>query len=59
MKIPKACTELNRSQSTIKRWIETGYVNAIKIGRDWDISEAEIARLKGKKPRGRKKKVTL
>lgn len=56
MRIPKAAQELERSSSTIKRWIKEGYVEARKIGRDWDISEEEIARLKGKKVRRKRKK---
>lgn len=55
MKIPKASQALDRSANTIKRWIQSGYITANKIGRDWDISDSEIARLKGKKPRGRRK----
>jgi putative resolvase len=49
MKIPQAAKELNRHPRTIKRWIQSGLVRAVKIGRDWEVPESEVIRLKGGK----------
>ena len=49
MKIPEAAKQLNRHPRTIKRWIQSGLVRAVKIGRDYEIEESEILRLKGGK----------
>lgn len=49
MKASQAAKALNRSYITIKRWIYAGKIKATKIGRDWEISEEEIERLKGGK----------
>ena len=49
MKIPQAAKELNRHPRTVKRWIQSGIIKAVKIGRDWEIEESEILRLKGGK----------
>lgn len=47
MKASQAAKELNRSYITIKRWIYAGKIKATKIGRDWEIPESEIIRLRG------------
>lgn len=49
MKIPQAAKELNRHPRTVKRWIQSGLIKAVKIGRDWEVPESEIIRLKGGK----------
>lgn len=49
MKIPQAAKELNRHPRTIKRWIQLGLIKAVKIGRDWEVPESEVIRLKGGK----------
>jgi excisionase family DNA binding protein len=49
MKIPQAAKELNRHPRTIKRWIQSGLIKAVKIGRDWEVPESEVIRLKGGK----------
>ena len=46
MKIPKAAIALNRSTKTIRTWIKSGILNATKLGRDWEISEEEVERIK-------------
>ena len=47
MKASQAAKALNRSYITIKRWIYAEKIKATKIGRDWEIPEEEIERLKG------------
>jgi excisionase family DNA binding protein len=46
MKIPKAAIALNRSTKTIRTWIKSGILHATKLGRDWEISEEEVDRIK-------------
>ena len=46
MKIPKAAIALNRSTKTIRTWIKSGILHATKLGRDWEISEEEVERVK-------------
>lgn len=47
MKITEAARQLNRDPKTLKRWILKGTLKAVKIGRDWDIEQSEVDRLKG------------
>jgi putative resolvase len=47
MKASQAAKALNRSYITIKRWIYAGKIKAVKIGRDWEVPESEVIRLKG------------
>jgi excisionase family DNA binding protein len=47
MKITEAARQLNRDPKTLKRWILMGTLKAVKIGRDWDIEQSEVNRLKG------------
>lgn len=55
MRISEASRMLDRSPTTIKRWIKSGYLKAVKIGRDWDVAEIEVQRhLNGKVQRRRK-----
>ena len=46
MKIPKAAIAFNRSTKTIRTWIKSGILHATKLGRDWEISEEEVERIK-------------
>ena len=46
MKIPIAAIALNRSTKTIRTWIKSGILHATKLGRDWEISEEEVDRIK-------------
>lgn len=46
MKITEAARQLNRDPKTLKRWIKAGILKAVKIGRDWDIEQSEVDRLK-------------
>lgn len=46
MKIPRAAIALNRSTKTIRTWIKSGILHATKLGRDWEISEEEVDRIK-------------
>ena len=46
MKIPKAAKLIGRSEHTIRNWIKSGILNATKLGRDWEISEEEVERIK-------------
>ena len=47
MKVTQAAKELNRDPATIKRWIKQGKLEGYKIGRDWEIPDNEVKRLKG------------
>ena len=46
MKIPKAAKLIGRSEHTIRNWIKSGVLRATKLGRDWEISEEEVERIK-------------
>jgi len=46
MKIPKAALLLNRSTKTVRTWIKSGVLRATKLGRDWEVSEEEVERVK-------------
>jgi len=46
MKIPKAALLLNRSTKTVRTWIKSGILRATKLGRDWEVSEEEVERVK-------------
>lgn len=46
MKIPKAATMLERSEHTVRNWVRSGVIHAVKLGRDWDISAEEVERIK-------------
>lgn len=46
--IMEACKVLNISRRTMYRYIESGKVKAVKTGRDWRFSQAEIERLQGR-----------
>lgn len=46
MKIPKAAELLGRSNKTVRTWIKSGMLRAVKLGRDWDISAEEVERIK-------------
>ena len=42
MTIQEACQRLGKSESTIRRWIRQGKLDAIKIDGLWDIPDAAI-----------------
>lgn len=46
LRVKEAAERLDRSLMTIHRWITAGKLNAIKIGKFWEISEEEIERVK-------------
>ncbi len=46
MKIPKAAKLIGRSEHTIRNWIKSGVLRATKLGRDWEVSEEEVERVK-------------
>lgn len=43
--IDEIANTLRKSGSQIRRWARTGQINAIKIGRTWRISTAELDRV--------------
>lgn len=44
MDVKEVCIRLGRSESTIKRWLRSGYLKGTKLGRDWHVKESEIQR---------------
>lgn len=46
MNMQEAGLQLGRHPNTIQRWIKSGLINCVKIGRDWEISQEEIDRIK-------------
>ena len=46
MKLRQVEKELNRSRATLKRWIYDGKMKAVKVGRDWEVPEEEVERIK-------------
>lgn len=46
MKIPEAAKALERSEHTIRNWIDSGILHAVKRGWSWEISEEEVERVK-------------
>lgn len=46
MRISKVAEMLDRNPITIRRWIDKGYIKAIKIGKIWDITEEEVERIR-------------
>ena len=46
MTITQAAALLNKSDMTVRRWLKEGYIKAIKIGNTWEISSAEVERIK-------------
>ena len=42
MTIKEVSKELNIQVRTVREWIRTGKLNAVKKGRIWDISESDI-----------------
>ena len=46
MKISEAAKSLERSEHTIRNWIKSGVLRATKLGRDWEVSEEEVERVK-------------
>lgn len=46
MTITQAAAKLGKSEMTLRRWIDSGYMKAIKIGKMWDISTEEVDRIK-------------
>jgi putative resolvase len=47
--VKEVAKEFNVNQITIKRMIYEGKVNAIKVGRQWRISEEELNKIKEQK----------
>ena len=46
MKISEAAKSLERSEHTIRNWIDKGLLPAIKRGWSWEISAEEVDRIK-------------
>ena len=42
----EAAQKLGKHHNTVQRWIKNGQINCVKIGRDWEISQEEIDRIK-------------
>lgn len=42
----EAGEKLGKHPNTIQRWIKRGAIRCVKIGRDWEISQEEIDRIK-------------
>lgn len=40
---------LNVSRQTVLNWVKTGYIKAVKIGRQYRIEQSEIERLRSGK----------
>lgn len=40
---------LNVSRQTVFNWVKTGYIKAVKIGRQYRIEQSEIERLRSGK----------
>jgi excisionase family DNA binding protein len=49
MKLSQAAKELNRNPITIIRMIRAGKIEAVKIGKLWDIKDEEVQRIKNGK----------
>lgn len=50
-----AAQAAERSYATIMRWIERGYLKAVRRGRDWWIAPDDLARCKAERKAGRPK----
>ena len=46
MNMQEAAEKLGKHPNTIQRWIKNGQINCVKIGRDWEITQEEIDRIK-------------
>ena len=46
MNMQEAAERLGKHPNTIQRWIKSGQINCVKIGRDWEITQEEIDRIK-------------
>lgn len=46
MKLSQAAKILNRHPKTLKRWIVAGKLVGVKYGRDWEIPDEEVERIK-------------
>lgn len=46
MKIPEVAKALERSEHTIRNWIDRGVLVAVKRGWSWEISKEEVERVK-------------
>ena len=46
MKISEAAKSLERSEHTIRNWIDKGLLPAIKRGWSWEISADDVDRIK-------------
>lgn len=46
MNMKEAAKQLKRGYNTVYRYIKNGQINCVKIGRDWEITQEEIDRIK-------------
>lgn len=44
----EAAIQLRVTRQTIMNWIKSGYLKAVKVGRQYRIEQIEIDRLRGK-----------
>lgn len=54
MTITQAAAMLGKSEITLRRWIDSEYMQAVKIGKMWEISADEIERIKAGESSGKR-----
>lgn len=59
MTITEAAASIGKSEVTLRRWVKSGFINAIKIGGTLDISESEVNRVKAGEPNGERPGFTV